>query len=98
MPRFQGDNFAKNIEVVDKNKEIAMEKSCTPAQLALSWTMANNALLIPGTKRIKYLEGNANAATIELTPDDLARIEKVSPENEVHGTRYMKEMMTQLNG
>jgi len=98
MPRFQGDNFLKNIEVVDKIKEIAMEKSCTPAQLALAWTMTNHALPIPGTKRINYLEENANAATIELTPDDLARIEKVSPQNEVHGTRYMKEMMTQLNG
>ncbi|OMF67957.1 aldo/keto reductase [Paenibacillus sp. FSL R5-0766] len=98
MPRFQGENFAKNIEVVDKIKEIAMEKSCTPAQLALAWTVANNALPIPGTKRIKYLEENAKAATIELTSDDLARIEKVSPQHEVHGTRYMKEMMTQLNG
>ncbi|MEK4061902.1 MULTISPECIES: aldo/keto reductase [Paenibacillus] len=98
MPRFQGDNFQKNIEIVDKIKEIAIEKNCTPSQLAIAWTIANHALPIPGTKRIKYLEENANSATIELTPEDLARIENVSPKNEVHGTRYMKELMSQLNG
>ncbi|WP_342480922.1 aldo/keto reductase [Paenibacillus sp. FSL L8-0340] len=98
MPRFQGDNFQRNIEIVDKIKEIAIEKNCTPSQLAIAWTIANHALPIPGTKRIKYLEENANSATIELTPKDLARIENVSPKNEVHGARYMKELMSQLNG
>ncbi|MCM3785550.1 aldo/keto reductase [Neobacillus mesonae] len=98
MPRFQGDHFQKNIEIVDKIKEIAIEKDCTPSQLAIAWTIANNALPIPGTKRIKYLEENAASAAIELTPEDLTRIEKVSPKNEVYGTRYMKELMTQLNG
>jgi aryl-alcohol dehydrogenase-like predicted oxidoreductase len=98
MPRFQGDNFQKNIEIVDKIKEIAIEKNCTPSQLAIAWTIANHALPIPGTKRIKYLEENANSAAVELTPEDLARIEHVSPQNKVHGTRYMKELMSQLNG
>lgn len=98
MPRFQGDHFQKNIEIVDKIKEIAIEKDCTPSQLAIAWTIANNALPIPGTKRIKYLEENAASAAIALTPEDLTRIEKVSPKNEVYGTRYMKELMTQLNG
>ncbi|AIQ55706.1 aldo/keto reductase [Paenibacillus borealis] len=98
MPRFQGDNFRKNIEIANKIKEIAAEKNCTPSQLAIAWTIANDALPIPGTKRIKYLEENANSTTIELNSEDLARIEKVSPKSGVHGTRYMKELMTQLNG
>lgn len=98
MPRFQGDNFRKNIEVVDKIKEIAMEKNCTPSQLAIAWTIANGALPIPGTKRIKYLEENAAAADIHLMKEDLERIDQVSPKNVVHGTRYMKEQMTLLDG
>ncbi|MGD7007314.1 aldo/keto reductase [Metabacillus sp. 84] len=98
MPRFQGDNFRKNIEVVDKIKEIAMEKNCTPSQLAIAWTIANGALPIPGTKRIKYLEENAAAANILLMKEDLERIDQVSPKNAVHGTRYMKEQMTLLDG
>lgn len=98
MPRFQGDNFQKNIEIVDKTKEIAIEKNCTPSQLAIAWTIANNALPIPGTKRINYLEENADSSNVVLTPEDLARIESVSPKNEVHGTRYMTALMTQLNG
>lgn len=98
MPRFQGDNFRKNIEVVDKIKEIAIEKNCTPSQLAIAWTIANGALPIPGTKRIKYLEENAAAADILLMKEDLERIEQVSPKNVVHGTRYMKEQMTLLDG
>ncbi|MGO4546243.1 aldo/keto reductase [Paenibacillus sp. 2TAB23] len=98
MPRFQGDNFQKNIEVVDKIKEIAMEKNCAPSQLAIAWTIANGALPIPGTKRIKYLEENAAAADILLMKEDLERIDQVSPKNVVHGTRYMKEQMTLLDG
>jgi aryl-alcohol dehydrogenase-like predicted oxidoreductase len=98
MPRFQGDNFRKNIEVVDKIKEIAMEKNCTPSQLAIAWTIANGALPIPGTKRIKYLEENAAAADILLMKEDLERIDQVSPKNVVYGTRYMKEQMKLLEG
>ncbi|MFS0726354.1 aldo/keto reductase [Paenibacillus sp. 1P07SE] len=98
MPRFQGDNFRKNIEVVDKIKEIALEKNCTPSQLAIAWTMAKGALPIPGTKRITYLEENAAAADILLTKEDLERIDQVSPKHVVHGTRYMKEQMTLLDG
>lgn len=98
MPRFQGDNFRKNIEVVDKIKEIAIEKNCTPSQLSIAWTIAKGALPIPGTKRIQYLEENAAAADILLTKEDLERIDQVSPKNVVHGTRYMKEQMTLLDG
>lgn len=98
MPRFQGDNFSKNVEIVDKLKEIALEKNCTPSQLAIAWTIANQALPIPGTKRIKYLEENAAAAEIVLTPEDLKRIENVSPKDAVRGTRYMTEQMSLLDG
>ncbi|WP_237167861.1 aldo/keto reductase [Paenibacillus yonginensis] len=75
-----------------------MEKNCTPSQLAIAWTIANGALPIPGTKRIKYLEENSAAADILLTKEDLERIDQVSPKNVVHGTRYMKEQMTLLGG
>ncbi|MBY0012933.1 aldo/keto reductase [Paenibacillus typhae] len=98
MPRFQGDNFRKNIELADRITEIAAGKNVTPSQLAIAWTIARGALPIPGTKRIKYLEENAKAAAIELTAEELARIEQVSPKDGVHGTRYMKVQMSQLNG
>ncbi|PYY26287.1 aldo/keto reductase [Paenibacillus illinoisensis] len=98
MPRFQGENFQKNVEIVDQIKKIASEKNCTPSQLAIAWTLANGALPIPGTKQIKYLEENVGALDIELTPEDLVRIEKVSPKNGIHGTRYLKEQMNLLNG
>lgn len=98
MPRFQGENFQKNVEIVDQIQKIASEKNCTPSQLAIAWTLANGALPIPGTKQIKYLEENVGALSIELTPEDLIRIEKVSPKNRVHGTRYLKEQMNLLNG
>jgi aryl-alcohol dehydrogenase-like predicted oxidoreductase len=71
MPRFQGENFKKNVEIVDKIKEIALEKNRTPAQLAIAWTIANGALPIPGTKRIKYLEENAAAADVLLTNESI---------------------------
>ncbi|NRD77839.1 aldo/keto reductase [Bacillus sp. BRMEA1] len=89
IPRFQGENFKKNVDLVDKIKEIAEEKNCTPSQLALAWTMVNGALPIPGTKRIKYLEENAASVNVELTPEDLARIESVSPKNAAHGGRLI---------
>jgi aryl-alcohol dehydrogenase-like predicted oxidoreductase len=69
-------------------KEIADEKNCTPSQLALVWTMANGALPIPGTKRVKYLEENAASVDVELTSEELSRIEAVSPKNVAHGGRY----------
>lgn len=98
MPRFQGDNFYKNVEIVDKLKELAKEKNCTASQLAIAWTIANGALPIPGTKQIKYLEQNIAASSITLTADDLKRIEAVSPKNVAYGERYLKEQMELLNG
>jgi len=97
FPRFQGDNFQKNIDIVDKLQEISREKNCTVSQLALAWTVAKGAVPIPGTKRIKFLEENAAAINIELTEEDLAQIEKVSPKNVAHGTRYNDASMSMIN-
>ncbi|MNE29425.1 General stress protein 69 [compost metagenome] len=86
MPRFQGDNFQKNVDIVDKLRELAGEKNCSVAQLAIAWTIAKGTVPIPGTKRRKYLEENAGAIDIQLTADDLARIDAVSPN--AFGGRY----------
>ncbi|WP_339291274.1 aldo/keto reductase [Paenibacillus sp. FSL E2-0201] len=76
---------------------MAKEKGSTPSQLALAWTLAKGALPIPGTRRISYLEENAGAVDIVLTPDDLARIEAVSPQSAVQGGRYDDSSMKGLN-
>lgn len=88
LPRFQGDNFHKNLELVDTVQEIATQKNCTPSQLAIAWTMAQGALPIPGTKHISHLEENAGAAQVKLTSEDLQRIEAKMPEGAVQGERY----------
>lgn len=98
-PRFQGDNFKKNMELVSRVEEIAREKNCTPAQLALAWVMAqgDDIVPIPGTKRRKYLEENAGALEVELTADDLKRIDEVAPKGAAAGTRYPEAMMSSVN-
>ncbi|MEW9700788.1 aldo/keto reductase [Paenibacillus sp. SI8] len=88
LPRFQGDNFQKNLALADKVKEIAKEKKCTPSQLAIAWTIANGTLPIPGTKRVSYLEENIGSLEVTLTPEDLRRIEEAMPKNSVSGERY----------
>lgn len=90
LPRFQPDNFQKNVDITDEITIIAKEKGCTPSQLALAWTIAKGALPIPGTRRVHYLEENAGAADITLTSDDLTRIEAVSPETAVQGGDTMR--------
>ncbi|MCL6663936.1 MULTISPECIES: aldo/keto reductase [Paenibacillus] len=97
LPRFQPDNFQKNVDIVDEIITIAKEKGCTPSQLALAWSIAKGALPIPGTRRVHYLEENAGAADITLTSDDLARIEAVSPESAVQGGRYDVDSMKGIN-
>jgi aryl-alcohol dehydrogenase-like predicted oxidoreductase len=89
-PRFQGANFAKNLDVVAKVQEIAREHDCTPGQLALAWVMSRGAdvVPIPGTKRRKYLEENVAAAELELSADDLRRIDEVAPVGVAAGERY----------
>jgi len=99
-PRFQGENFQKNLDLVARVELLAREKNCTPSQLALAWLLAqgNDIIPIPGTKRIKYLEENAGALDVKLTVDDLKRIEEVAPKGVASGLRYPEAMMSLVNG
>jgi aryl-alcohol dehydrogenase-like predicted oxidoreductase len=92
-PRFQGENFQKNLDLV------AREKHCTPGQLALAWLLAQgeDIIPIPGTKRRKYLEENIAALQVKLTTEDLRRIEEVAPKGAAAGMRYPEAMMTLVN-
>ena len=94
-PRFQGENFQKNLDQVKKVEEIARQKNCTPSQLALAWVLAQgeDIIPIPGTKRVKYLEENVGALDVKLSADDQAQIEKFLPEGAVAGERYNEQMM-----
>jgi aryl-alcohol dehydrogenase-like predicted oxidoreductase len=98
-PRFQGENFDKNIKLVEKLEEIAREKQVTASQLALAWVLAQgqDVVPIPGTKRVKYMEENAAAADIILSQEELAAIENVFPNNAAAGLRYPEEMMKSVN-
>ncbi len=99
-PRFQGENFQKNLDLVHKVNELAVEKGCKPSQLALAWVMAqgDDIVPIPGTKRRKYLEENAEAASLNLSQEDLARLDEVFPANAAAGQRYPEHMMALVNG
>jgi aryl-alcohol dehydrogenase-like predicted oxidoreductase len=99
-PRFQGENFGRNLDLVRHVEELARAKGCTPAQLALAWVMAQggDVVPIPGTKRRKYLEENAAAAGVTLTPEDLARIDEVAPRGAAAGERYPEAGMRSVNG
>ena len=95
-PRFQGENFSRNLELVAKVKEIATEKGCTPSQLALAWVMAQgqDIVAIPGTKRRTYLEENLGAVQVKLSPEDLVRLDAAFPQGAAAGTRYAASAMT----
>lgn len=98
-PRFQGENFNKNLELVKSIEKIAAEKGCTPAQLALAWVLAQgkDIVPIPGTKQRKYLEQNVAALNVKITPEELRRIDEVAPKGAAAGTRYPEAMMAALN-
>lgn len=98
-PRFQGENFQRNLEIVKRVEEIAREKHCTPAQLALAWVLAQGDYIvpIPGTKRRKYLQENIGALDVDLTGEGLERINEVAPKNAFAGSRYPEAMMKLLN-
>jgi len=89
-PRFQGENFDRNLELVGRVRELAAEKGVTPGQLALAWVLNQgpDIVPIPGTKRRAYLEENVAAATIELSPSDLARLDEAAPRGAAAGERY----------
>jgi aryl-alcohol dehydrogenase-like predicted oxidoreductase len=99
-PRFQGENFQKNLDLVQRVEEIAREKRCTASQLALAWVLAqgDDIVPIPGTKRRKYLEENVAAAALVLTKEDLRQIEAVFPADAAAGGRYPEHMMALVNG
>jgi aryl-alcohol dehydrogenase-like predicted oxidoreductase len=98
-PRFQGENFEKNLKLVEKVKTIAKDKGCTPAQLALAWVKAqgDHIFPIPGTKKVKYLEENAGAADIHFTDKELSAIAELFPVDIAAGERYSEGGMKIVN-
>jgi aryl-alcohol dehydrogenase-like predicted oxidoreductase len=99
-PRFQGDNFTKNLQLVHQIEALAKQKGCTPSQLALAWVMAQGDFLfpIPGTKRIKYLEENVGALQVHLSKKELDTLDTIFPKDVANGLRYPEQMMGSLNG
>ena len=99
MPRYQGENFYKNLELVEQIKKLAAEKGCTATQLALAWVLAQgqDIITIPGTKQIKYLEENIAAEKVQLSNEDLAEIDAVMPVGSASGTRYPERFLGSLN-
>ncbi len=99
-PRFQGENFEKNLDLVRLVEDLAAEKRCTPSQLALAWLLhrGDDITPIPGTKRIKYVEENAGAMAVRLTAGDVRRIDQIAPLGVAIGTRYPEAGMRNVNG
>lgn len=99
-PRFQGENFQRNLDLVERVEDIARRKKCTPAQLALAWLLAQgeDIVPIPGTKQRRYLEENVGALDVELTRSDLEEIEEVAPKGVAAGDRYHEAGMRTING
>lgn len=98
-PRFQGENFQRNLKLLEHVERLARSKGCTPSQLALAWLLAQgrDIVPIPGTKHVRYLEENVGAVDMELTPEDLRRIEDIAPRGVAAGERYPEQAMRVLN-
>ena len=98
-PRFQGENFQKNLDLVSRIEAIAKKKGCLPSQLALAWALAqgNDIIPIPGTKRVKYLEENAAAVRVTLSAEELAQLNAALPPGAAVGTRYPEPGMRAVN-
>jgi aryl-alcohol dehydrogenase-like predicted oxidoreductase len=98
-PRFQGENFQKNLDLVERLKDMAAEKGCTPAQLALAWVLAQgeDIVPIPGTKRRQYVQENVGALDVEITPEDLERLDEIAPKGVAAGARYSEPGMAAVN-
>jgi len=98
-PRFQGENFEKNLKLVESIQLLAAEKQCTPAQLALAWVLAHgeDVVPIPGTKRRKYLEENLGALNVSISAPELARIDEIAPHGAAAGARYVAAGMQRVN-
>ena len=99
MPRFGGENFVRNAQLVARVEAMAKEKSCKPAQLALAWVLGqgDDMVPIPETKRRNYLEENVGALAVQLSNDDLARLDELMPQGIAAGQRYPEEMMKAVN-
>lgn len=99
-PGFQGDNFARNLQLVEQVRAMAREKGVSAGQPALAWVLAqgDDLVPIPGTRRVQYLEENLGALDIVLDPAELARIDAIFPVDAAAGTRYPEAMMRSLNG
>ncbi|HKN00345.1 MAG TPA: aldo/keto reductase [Candidatus Binataceae bacterium] len=98
-PRFQGEDFLKNLALINRIRKMAAEKGCTPSQLALAWVLAQGEeiVTIPGTKRRKYLEENVGAGSVKLTPEDLKKIAEIAPRGVASDERYPAAMMGSVN-
>ncbi len=98
-PRFQGDNFTKNLALVERVTSLAKQKHCTPGQLALAWVLARgeDMVPIPGTKKLAYLEENLGAEAVTLSSEDLAALDAIAPKGVAAGTRYPEAMMASVN-
>jgi aryl-alcohol dehydrogenase-like predicted oxidoreductase len=98
-PRFQGENFTRNLALAERGRQTAVDKQCTPAQLALAWVLArgDDVIPIPGTSSIARLEENVGALKVRLTPADLALLEEASPKGAAVGARYSPEMLSLVN-
>jgi len=98
-PRFQGENFEKNLQLVARIEDMAKTRGYTPAQLALAWVLAQgeDIVPIPGTKKVERLEENVGALEVHLSPDDLAQLEEIAPHGVAAGTRYPESMMAMVN-
>tara|TARA_R110001583_G_scaffold57654_3_gene172381 strand:- start:944 stop:1555 length:612 start_codon:yes stop_codon:yes gene_type:complete len=98
-PRFQGENFEKNLHLVKKIEELAQQKGCTAAQLALAWLLAqgNDIVPIPGTKRRKFLEENIGSLQVMLTKEELQAIDEIAPKGVAAGERYAAPQMSALS-
>jgi len=99
-PRFQGENFGKNLALVKKLEDIASKKVCTASQLALAWVLSqgDHIFPIPGTKRLKYLEENVAAINVSITDDEFKELDAIAPKGVAAGTRYPTEMMKLVSG
>src|SRR5439155_22432903 len=98
-PRFQGENFGKNLALVRKIEELAAAKRCTPSQLALAWVLAqgDDVVPIPGTKQVKYLDDNLGAVNVRLTADELAQMDAILPPGAASGARYQAQAMSAID-
>lgn len=97
IPRFQGENFYENLELVTEIQKLAIEKEITPSQLAIAWTLSKGTVPIPGTKRVKYLEDNIAAASVTFTEAQLAHLESILPLGSIAGERYDESAMAGVN-